>query len=121
MLWDTPEFIKVGNRYVENAVFLSGFFNRSVISEVQNFNQSFLQTFKYAPSLWEASAFDTASILQHLLEPRSMSRTEFRTILAGTKGYHGVSGVTSFSSNGGLDKEIYILTVKGGNVYEIHP
>jgi ABC-type branched-subunit amino acid transport system substrate-binding protein len=121
MLWDTPEFLKVGSRYVENAVFLSGFFNRSIMSDAQNFSQSFSGTFKYTPSIWEASAFDTASIIQDLLSAKSMSRPEFRDMLARIKGYHGVSGVTSFSSNGGLDKEIYTLTVKGGNVYEIHP
>jgi branched-chain amino acid transport system substrate-binding protein len=121
MLWDTPEFLKVGDRYVENAVFLSGYFNRSVLSDVQHFNQSFFDTFRYTPSIWEASAFDTASILQDLLGPRSMSRTEFREVLARTKSYPGVSGVTSFSSDGSLEKEIYILTVKGGSVYEIHP
>jgi len=121
MLWDTPEFLKVGDRYVENSVFLSGFFNRSLISEVQNFSQSFSGTFKYSPSIWEASAFDTASILQDLLKQGSISRTELREVLSRIKGYHGVSGITSFSSSGGLDKEIYILTIKGGNVYEIHP
>ncbi len=121
MLWDTPEFLKVGDRYVENAVFLSGFYNRSIISEAQNFSQSFARIFKYAPSIWEASAFDTASIFQDLLSTRSLSRTEFRDMLSRTKGYRGVSGITSFSTNGGLDKEIYILTVKGGSVHEIHP
>jgi ABC-type branched-subunit amino acid transport system substrate-binding protein len=121
MLWDTPDFIKVGDKYVENAVFLSGFFPGSLLSAVQNFNRSFTDTFKYTPSIWEASAFDTTSLLQDTLQAKELSRTELRDRIAATKTYHGVSGITSFSSNGALDKELYILTVKGGVVLEIHP
>jgi branched-chain amino acid transport system substrate-binding protein len=121
MLWDTPEFMKVGDKYVENAVFLSGFFHASIISSVQNFNQSFTSTFKYAPSIWEASAFDTASILQNILQSQTLSRSDLRERIADVKAYPGVSGITTFSANGSLDKEIYILTIRGGSIYEFHP
>jgi len=120
-LWDTPEFLRVGDKYVENAVFLSGFFPGSLLSSVQNFSRSFTDTFSYPPSVWEASAFDSASILQEALQSQSLSRQALRERIAAIKAYRGTSGITSFSSDGSLDKIPYILTVKGGTVFEIHP
>ncbi len=121
MLWDTPEFVKVGGKYVENAIFVSGFFPNSLLSATQNFSRSFIETFKYTPSVWEASAYDTASILQDFLQVQGLSRPDLRERIATLKDFPGISGTTSFSSNGSLEKTLYLLTIRGGTVMEIHP
>jgi len=120
-LWDSPDFVKVGGKYVENAIFLSGFFQGSLLSSVQKFNRSFTESFKYTPSVWEASAYDTASILQGFLLSQEFSRPTLRECIATLKDHHGISGTTSFFSNGSMEKTIYLLTVNGGTVAEFHP
>ena len=121
ILWDTPDFLKAGGRYVENAVYLSGYYQGSILSTVQEFNNTFSHTFKYPPSVWEASAYDCATILQKFFQSKRPSREALQEYLATLKNYHGVSGITSFSSNGTLEKSIYLLTIKDGAIYEIHP
>lgn len=120
-LWDTPDLLKAGGRNIENAVFLSGYYHGTILSAAQDFKRSFTNTFHYTPSVWEACAFDAAQILQAYTQSQGPSREALKDYLASLKNYPGVSGTTSFSSDGALDKSTYILTIKDGSIYEIHP
>ncbi|HPI93065.1 MAG TPA: penicillin-binding protein activator [Deltaproteobacteria bacterium] len=120
-LWDSPEFLKVGGRYVEDAVFLSGFYQGSVMSAVRNFTGVFQDTFHAQPSVWEACAYDTARIVQGFLHANGSSRADLRAYLAGIRRFDGASGITSFAPDGTLEKSIHLLTVQNGVVQEIHP
>jgi branched-chain amino acid transport system substrate-binding protein len=120
-LWDTPDLLRVGGRYVENAVFLSGFFPNTILTSAQEFNRSFSTTFHYTPSVWEACAYDAACILQDFFQSQSPSREALRVHLSTLKNYHGASGTISLYSNGTLEKSVYLLSIKDGAIYEIHP
>jgi len=120
-LWDSPEFLKVGGKYVEDAIFLSGFFQGSVGSPVQNFTRVFQDTFHSQPSVWEACAYDTARIIQGFFQEHQSSTMDLRAYLAGVREFHGASGTTSFLPDGSLEKSPYLLTVRNGTVQEILP
>gem|GEM_PF-340461 len=120
-LWDSQDFIRVGGRHVEDAVFVSGFFLESQIGFVQDFADSFYYTFGYPPSVWEASAYDTAVILQNLIDGGPVTRAQLREGIASLKDYPGITGATSFFSDGTSDKVIFVLTVRGSQVLEIQP
>ncbi|MCU0576012.1 MAG: penicillin-binding protein activator [Desulfobacterota bacterium] len=120
-LWDSPEFLKVGGRYVEDAVFLSGFFQGSIMSAPQDFSRLFQDTFHAQPSVWEASAYDAARMMQGFLREHRPSRADLRAYLAGLRRFGGASGITSFSPDGTLEKSIHLLSVRSGVVYEIRP
>jgi ABC-type branched-subunit amino acid transport system substrate-binding protein len=120
-LWDSPEFLKVGGRYVEDAVFLSGFFQGSILSATQDFSRLFQDTFHTQPSVWEASAYDAARMMQGFLREHRPSRADLRAYLAGLRRFGGASGITSFSPDGTLEKSIHLLSVRSGVVYEIRP
>lgn len=120
-LWDSPDFLRVGGRYVEGAVFVSGFFAGSQLDYVQEFNDEFYYTFGYNPSVWEASACDTATILQNLLNGSSPSRETLRELISSLEDYPGLTGSTSFSPDGSVEKIIYVLTIRNAAAYEIAP
>jgi len=120
-LWDNPDFLKIGGRYVDNAVFTSGFFFGSRLNHVQDFNNSFYYLFGYNPSIWEASAYDTASILQNLLYAEIHTRNSLLERLTSLRDYPGVTGSTSFYPDGTVEKVIFTVSVKGSNVFEISP
>ncbi|MGC9324392.1 MAG: ABC transporter substrate-binding protein [Desulfomonilia bacterium] len=120
-LWDSPDFLRVGGKHVEDAVFVSGFFLDSRIGFIQDFSDSFYYTFGYTPSVWEASAYDTAVILQNLFTGQVLDRRTLRERIASVKDYPGLTGATSFFNDGTLDKVIFVLTVRGGEVLEIQP
>jgi len=119
-LWDTQDFINIGGEHVENAIFVSGFFLNSRLDCVQDFIDSFYYTFGYNPSIWEASAYDTTTILQNLLQ-ELLTRNSLREKICSLKDYPGVTGATSFNSDGSVDKVIFVLTVKDSNLIEVAP
>lgn len=120
-LWDSPELLKVGGRHVEDAVFISGFFQGSQDRPVQDFTRVFQDAFHAQPSVWEACAYDTARILQDFLQQARPSRSGLRSYLAGLRRYEGASGTTSFLPDGSLEKSTHLLTIRGGGVLEIRP
>ncbi|HQG31523.1 MAG TPA: ABC transporter substrate-binding protein [Deltaproteobacteria bacterium] len=120
-LWDSPDFVRMGGRNVENAIFVSGFFTDSERKAVQEFNSRFNATFGYKPSIWEASAYDSASIIQNMTDIMPSSRKGLREQIGLIKDYPGLTGTTSFSRDGRVKKTIYVLTVRNQAVEEIIP
>lgn len=120
-LWDTPELVRQGGRAVQGALFVSGFFAGSENPIVQDFASAFTVVFGTSPSIWEASAYDTAVIMQTILERSSGSRSAVRQGLVTLKNYHGVTGITSFASDGTTRKDVPVLTVQGSRIIELSP
>ncbi|HOS96094.1 MAG TPA: penicillin-binding protein activator [Deltaproteobacteria bacterium] len=120
-LWDSPEFVRVGGRHVEDAVFLSGFHQDSLLTPVQDFGRAFSSTFRAPPTVWEASAYDAARIVQGYLDEHGPSRPGVKGYVAGLKNYPGASGILSFSPAGTVTRTVHVLTVKDGLVHEIRP
>ena len=88
---------------------------------VQDFINSFYYTYGYNPSIWEASAFDTANILLNLVKGNMPSRDMLRQRILALKDYPGVTGATSFDDKGNVDKVIFVLRVNGSHITEISP
>ena len=120
-LWNTDDLVKVGGKYIDRSVFVSGFFLDSKLDFVQDFINSFYYTYGYNPSIWEASAFDTANILLNLVKGNMPSRDMLRQRILALKDYPGVTGATSFDDKGNVDKVIFVLRVNGSHITEISP
>jgi len=120
-LWDTPEFVREGGRNVQDAIFVSGFFAGSPNATIRDFNSAFISAFGSHPTIWEASAYDSARILQYILQNGAKTRSSVRQGIASLSGFRGVTGVTSFTSNGLTRKDITVLTVRGSTVQEFTP
>ncbi len=120
-LWNTPDLTKVGGKYIDGSIFVSGFFLDSKLDFVQDFINSFYYTYGYNPSIWEASAFDTTNILLNLIKDNIPTRDMLEQRILALKDYPGVTGATSFDSDGHVDKVIFVLTVRGSHIMEISP
>lgn len=120
-LWDTPEFVREGGRNVQGAIFVSGFFDGNPDPGVKQFHSAFTAVFGSNPTIWEASAYDSALILQSILQGGATTRAAVRQGIAGLNDFHGVTGLTSFTSNGLTRKEITVLTVRGSTVQVFAP
>lgn len=120
-LWDTPEFVRQGGRAVQGAVFVNGFFSSSQNPIIQDFTGKFTATFGANPTIWEASAFDTAMIVQNILKGDIKSRWGVRQGINSLKDYRGVTGITSFAPDGSTRKDVTVLSVEGSGVVELTP
>ncbi len=118
-LWDTPDFIRLGGKNIEGAFFVSGFYADSSSLRVRDFVSSFRTTFDSLPTIWEASAYDTACIIRQMIGKGYDSRSELNEAVSSLKDYQGVTGIISFYNDGSTLKEITVLTVRDGNITEV--
>jgi ABC-type branched-subunit amino acid transport system substrate-binding protein len=119
--WDTEDLLEMAGSYIENAVFVSGFFRDSSYPLVQEFANLYLNRYGVEPSLLEAQGYDVAGIvLSQLKAPASASREGLRSALDQLHNYPGVTGATRFTPAGEAEKVLYLLQVKNGALVQLN-
>jgi branched-chain amino acid transport system substrate-binding protein len=121
-LWHSDKLIQMARGYVQGAIVPEGFFLNSPSSMVQGFVKSFEEVFGVSPGFLEAQAYDAATILFQLVNsPEVNSRRTLKTALMKVKDFPGVTGLTSFGETGDVNKQIYLLKIKGHQFVQIRP
>jgi len=121
-LWHSDKLIQMARSYVQGAVVPDGFFEDSPSSRVQDFVKGFREIFGTSPGFLEAQAYDSASILFQLVShPEVRSRRTLKTSLMEVRDFPGVTGLTSFDDTGDVNKEIYLLKLRGRRFVQIKP
>jgi len=121
-LWHSDKLIQVARGYVQGAIVPNGFFLNSPSPGVKDFVKSFKEVFDICPGFLEAQAYDAASIMFQLVNhPEVRSRRSLKTAFMNVKDFPGVTGLTSFDEAGDVNKQIYILKIKGRQFVQIRP
>jgi ABC-type branched-subunit amino acid transport system substrate-binding protein len=121
-LWHSDKLIQIAQKYVQGAIIPDSFFLNSPSPQVQGFVRSFEQVFGTSPGFVEAQAYDVALMLFHLLnQPEVRSRPALRTALSSVRQFPGITGLSSFDETGDVDKQIYLLKIKGDQFVQIRP
>jgi ABC-type branched-subunit amino acid transport system substrate-binding protein len=121
-LWHSEKLIQMAGRYVQGAIVPDGFFLDSPSPGVQEFVKSFEEIFGSPPGFLEAQAYDAAAILFELVNQGNVkSRHTLKTALMEVKDFPGMTGLTSFDETGDVDKQLYLLTIKGRRFVQIRP
>jgi ABC-type branched-subunit amino acid transport system substrate-binding protein len=119
--WNDPELVKVAGQYVENAVFVDGFFSHSHYPFVRDFTERYFTAYGSEPTILEAQGYDAAGILLSLLNrPEIQSRDALRRGLLELDSYPGVTGATRFNFLGEAEKLLFLLQVQDGNILQIN-
>lgn len=119
--WNSPDLLRLAGRFVEDAVFVDGFFLDSPYPFVKEFIDLYVETYGEEPSILEAQAFDSANILFNLLDSAEVTdRKSLRNALSNLKNYPGVTGATSFDFTGEADKVLFQLQIKDGQIRQIN-
>jgi ABC-type branched-subunit amino acid transport system substrate-binding protein len=115
-LWNNPNFISRGQKYVENAIIVDGLYtgDRSFISS--QFVREFKEVFGEEPGMIEAQAYDSGLLLRQLIATGSSSRIDLQEKLASVKGFPGAFGPLDMSATRELQRPISVLTVTGGKL-----
>ncbi len=120
--WNSPELISRAGRFLQQAVFVDGFFRDSTNPEVQRFVELYRQAYDGEPSILEAQAFDDAKLLLHLMDdPAIRNRDDLRQALLSYRQYPGVTSIRGFDAQGEVEKDLYLLQVKNGRIVEVKP
>lgn len=118
--WNSEELVVIGENFVENAIFVDGFFTDSTAPSVAAFVQQFLDRYEERPTLFAAQGYDTLDMLGQLLQSGVSTRFELRDMLLQVRDFPAVTGLTSLDQDGNAVKIPYLLTVKDGRIVQLN-
>jgi branched-chain amino acid transport system substrate-binding protein len=119
-LWHSDRLIANARNYVQDAILVDAFYAQTDRREVQIFIRSFEELYGQPPGPIEGLAYDTAMIaFQTAAHPEVRSRKDLKDRLKQTSNYEGTTGLTSFNANGDVQKELYLLQIKGRKFIEL--
>lgn len=117
--WYSDKLIPLGGKYVEEAVFTSGFFLDSPSPDIQKFVKDFNERFGEKPNLLASQAYDATRMILAAVERGAKTHKEIRNDLAGLRNFPGVTGRTGMDESGESTKEIYLLGVKNRKLTQL--
>ena len=120
-MWNSPQTAERGQKFVEGAVFVDGFFAQDPEPRVQKFVKAFLEKERREPALPDAQAYDAAAVLRDALNKNPSGRAALRKLLAETKDFAGVTGKIHFDADGEAERELYYLTIEKGQIVKFEP
>lgn len=118
--WNSMELIRRGERYVEGGVFTDGFFVNSPHTDIAQFVSGYRQVYGEEPTLFSAQAYDVAEMILQVLYAGGRSREDIRKGLLAQKNFPGVSGLTSVTSSGEMEKKLFLIRVEDGTFKQIN-
>jgi ABC-type branched-subunit amino acid transport system substrate-binding protein len=119
-LWHSPDLLKNGTEYLEEAIFANSFFTNSIYPETNNFVDVYYTKYNREPENIEALAYDTAGIIIDVLDDMEIkTRAQFVAALKKVGNYEGVTGKTSFDSDRVAQKTPFILKVNKGKLKQV--
>lgn len=114
-MFEDPDILKVAGEAAEGVYFTSQAFDpENPYDIVQTFAKRFKQKYQVAPDIFAALSYDAARILISAIESAGYSSDKIKDALYRTKDFPGVTGTTTFDSNGDVVKPIGIKVVKDG-------
>ncbi|MEE8398391.1 MAG: penicillin-binding protein activator [Desulfobacterales bacterium] len=121
-LWHSDRMIDMAKEYVQGAILAEGFFAQSRSEIVRGFVRRFEEIYGETPSFIEAVAYDTAMILfQTASKPTVFFRQALKDELLKLRDFAGVTGLSSFDDTGDIEKQLYLLRIKGNDFVEVTP
>jgi len=117
-LWNSPELIEIGGKYVHGALFPCGFFSGSGYKRVDSFVNKYKTNFGREPGLLAAIGYDTIRIVKEILKEKGKNiktREDFRSALAGNESFDCVTGPMVFDDNRRAKRDPLLLTVSGSH------
>jgi ABC-type branched-subunit amino acid transport system substrate-binding protein len=119
-LWHSDRLITMARKYVQGAVVPDGFFAEDASENVKNFVGIYQKVFDQKPGFIEAVTYDTAMILfQMVSRPDIRFRNTLKNELERLTDFQGVTGLTSFDTDGDVRKRLYLLQIKGNRFFQL--
>ena len=88
--------------------------------QVVDFIGRYENAFQEKPKFIEAVAYDTAMMLFQIVSQAEIkSRRELKDRLQTIRNYNGVTGLTSFRTNGEVDKKLYLFRIVKDKFVEV--
>jgi len=115
--WEAPEFIDIGGKAVEDAVFSSHFTAEAPVTELsKDFLEAYKLKYNKNANAFAALGFDAyIVILDAIKRANSAEPVEIQKALAETKDFVGATGIITLDKNGDAVKSAVINQVDNGS------
>ena len=110
--WNSEKLIKYGEKYVEGAYFVDGFFADSEEPRVVQFVKEFSRLFGRKPDIFAALGYDAATMVFTGLAQGANNRESMQTYLSRLSGFEGIMGLTDMGPDGDTKRQLFVLSVK---------
>lgn len=119
-LWNSPKLVEMAAPYLQDSVFVDGFFAESNLPLTSQFVARYQESFGDKPGYLEAQAYDTMRLLvDGLHQPGVTSRPLLRNALLGIQALSGVAGAASVGPDGEVHKPPFLITIHRRRMEEI--
>ena len=115
-LWNSPDFLRRGQRFVEKSLFVDAEASVSAKFSSTKFFSDFKQTFGTEPGMFELQGYETGILLNRLISDGERSRLGLAERMARMEKTPGVLGPMQMSSERELIWPIMAFTVKDGQI-----
>jgi len=117
-LWNSPQFIERGGKFIENSLFIDDYFQADLSPFMKRFTTDFNSQFGYKPDVFETQGYDAASLLDNVLKGMgySTTRVALRDRLLSATGVNGATGPLKMSYLREVEKSLIPLTVIKGQI-----
>lgn len=114
--WEAPEFLSIGGKAVEGAVFSTHFTAEApVTAESEVFLDAYLKKFGKEANAFAALGYDAYMLILDVIEKAGSADSQaIRDGLANVKGFVGATGVITLDVNGDAVKSAVINKVENG-------
>lgn len=118
--WNSSKLLEGDSQFLEGSIFVDGFFPNTFYPQVRNFIDGFYVAFSREPTDLEALAYDSTKIIVDIIKEGNIRiRRDLREGLGNLKDYPGITGRTSFTETGDVEKSLYVLMVRGNEIIQI--
>ena len=119
-LWNSPKLVEMAAPYLQDSVFVDGFFTESNLPLTSQFVARYQESFGDKPGYLEAQAYDTMRLLVYgIHQPGVTSRPLLRNALLGIQGLSGVGGAASVGPDGEVHKPPFLISIHRRRMEEI--
>lgn len=114
--WEAPEFLQIGGKDVEGAIFSTHYSaDAPGTAESAKFVQAYRQKYNKEPNAFAALGYDAYMFaLDAVKRAGKVDSVAIRDAMASTKGFQGATGIINIDENGDAVKSAVILKVVNG-------
>lgn len=118
--WNNPRLLKWGRSSIEGGIFGDGIFLQSPDPQLQQFIRRYQERFGGVPSIFAVQAYEAMGVILDAIKKGATSGLEVRNQLFIRHDLPTLGGLTSFGTEGVLDRKLYLIQIRKGRFVQIN-
>ncbi len=118
--WNNPRLLTWGRSSIEGGIFGDGMFLQSPDPQLQQFIRRYQERFGSGPSIFALQAYEAMRVILDAIQKGATSGLEVRNQLFIRHDLPTLGGLTSFGTEGVLDRKLHLIQIRKGRFVQIN-